>query len=279
MLAAEHATDVVQSESERPRRGGSLAPVAPAAQTLELERQLHALRVELRSEVVARDKIEMHARELAARLTSMTTQMSSMRARASDETGARRRSSIIPAAASDARTRLSMRAPGLFAEIDELKATIARLTAENDSLRRAAAAAAAAPPARSANARTDLVEPEVLEELVRRIIRLDNVRAAAVADTGGLVLAGSGELANALAAFGASMKDAATRSERLLPLKLTEEVTVRDTQGFVFSTQVLGPPEAELALVTLAQGDVPVHEMREIVAQTPGLGGGALPAR
>jgi len=130
----ENETDVLRVDSVRPRRGASSGP--PPVASGELERQLQALRNELRAEVVARDKIEMHARELAARLSSMSEQVTTLRARASEEAGAaRRRSSIIPNAATDARTRLSARAPGLFAEIEELKSEIARLTAENESLR------------------------------------------------------------------------------------------------------------------------------------------------
>ena len=276
--AHDNETDVVRSASEKPekpRRGASMVP--PVADTKELERQLHALRIELRSEVIARNKIETHARELAARLSVMSEQMTALRARASEEMSASRsreavqkRSSIIPSAASDARTRLSLRAPGLFAEIDDLKADIARLNAENASLR-AAALGVPAPVPRAPATRTDLIVPEVLKLMVDRITRLDHVRAAAVAESSGLVLAGSGELADALAAYGAYIKGAASRSVRLLPLRSTDEVTVRDSQGLVFSTRVLGRPEAELALVTLVSGDVPTREIREIIAQTPGL--------
>jgi len=274
----DNETDVVRTDPEKPekpRRAASIVP--PVAETSELERQLHALRVELRSEVIARNNVETHARELTARLSVMSEQMAALRARASEEMSAarsreaaQRRSSIIPSAASDARTRLSLRAPGLFAEIDELKADIARLTAENESLR-AAALGAPAPAPRARAARTDLIVPEVLKLMVDRIGRLDHIRAAAVADDSGLVLAGSGELADALAAFGAFIKDAASRSVRLLPLRATDEVTVRDSQGLVFSTRVLGRPQAELALVTLSSGEVPAREIREIIVQTPGL--------
>jgi hypothetical protein len=67
------------------------------------------------------------------------------------------------------------------------------------------------------------------------------------------------------------MRDAALRSDRLLPLRATAEVTVRDAQGLVFTTRLLGGPQSELALVTLALGDLPLREIREIVRQTPGL--------
>lgn len=271
VLDGSHTTDVVRGGSEAPKRRASAIPppsvAAATAATAELDRQLQALRVELRAEVVARDKVEMRAKELASRLSAM----------AERET-AHKRSSIIPGANTDARSRVSTRAPGLFAEIDQLKSEVARLTAENDSLR-AAALGSPAPVRRTAGARTDLIVPEVLKRMVDRIARLENVRAAAVAESSGLVLAGSGELADALAAFGAYIKDAAARSDRLLPLKNTEEVTVRDSQGLVFSTQVIGQPQAELSLVTLVQGDIPAPQIRNIVAHTPGLDPGSLTAR
>jgi predicted regulator of Ras-like GTPase activity (Roadblock/LC7/MglB family) len=276
--SAANETDVLGIDSVRPRRGASATP--PPVATDDLEKQLQALRVELRSEVVARDKIEMRARELAIRLSSMSEQMTVLRARVSEEqSAARKTSSIIPSAATDARTRLSSRAPGLFAEIDELKNEVARLTAENESLRASALGAPVLPRRPAGTSRTDLIVPEVLKRMVDRIARLDNVRGAAVAETSGLVLAGSGELADALAAFSAYMRDAASRSHRLLPLRATEEVVVRDSYGLVFSTQVLGRPEAELALVTLALGDLSAPEIRKIVAQTPGLDVDSLSAR
>ena len=266
----DNETDVLgAADPARPRRGASAGP--PPVASPELDKQLQALRVELRAEVVARDKVEIRARELAVRLSSMAEQMTALRARASEEgSAARKPSSIIPAAAADARTRLSGRAPGLFAEIDELKGDVARLTAENESLR-ASALGAPMLTRRAPATRSELVVPEVLKRMVDRIARLENVRAAAVAESSGLVLAGSGELAEALAAFSAYMRDAASRSDRLLPLRAPDEVTVRDAQGLVFCTRVLGWPQAELALVTLALGDVPARELREILAQTPGL--------
>jgi predicted regulator of Ras-like GTPase activity (Roadblock/LC7/MglB family) len=276
--AHDEETVVLKTDTEkpeRPKRGSSLAP--PTVDALELERQLHALRIELRSEVVARSKIEADARELTVRLSVMSEQNTALRARVLEETSPSRsreplqqRSSIIPSAASDARNRLSARAPGLFAEIGELKGELARLREENASLR-TAALGAPAPIVRSPSPRTDLIVPEALKLMVDRIARLDHVRAAAIAESSGLVLAGSGELADALAAFGAYIRDAATRSTRLLPLKTTDEVTVRDAQGLVFSTRVLGRPESELSLVTLASGETPTRQIREIVAQTPGL--------
>jgi predicted regulator of Ras-like GTPase activity (Roadblock/LC7/MglB family) len=267
--SGDNEIDVLGADAAKAKRGASGSP--PAVASNALEKQLQALRVELRAEVVARDKIEMRAKELALRLSSMSDQMTALRAQTSDDaSAARKQASIIPSAASDARTRLSSRAPGLFAEIDDLKSEMARLTAENESLRASALGApllARRPP----TAKAALIVPEVLKRMVDRIAKLENVRAAAVAESSGLVLAGSGELADALAAFGAYMRDAALRSDRLLPLRATAEVTVRDAQGLVFTTRLLGGPQSELALVTLALGDLPLREIREIVRQTPGL--------
>jgi hypothetical protein len=57
---------------------------------------------------------------------------------------------------------------------------------------------------------------------------------------------------------------------------------VRDSRGLAFSTRVLGRPADELALVTLVSGEVPmreIREIREIIAQTPGLDAGTNTAR
>lgn len=286
------AREAPQREAER-REPEPVPEIAAAAEVVatppaddETEKQLQALRRELRAEVLERDKVETYCKELTGRLSTMTEQVTALRARVSEEAhaariardsaqaaqAAQKRSSIIPSAGSDAaRSRLSMRAPGLFAEIEELKGALAKCTAENESLR---AAALGAPTAarKTPSARTDLVVPEVLKRMVDRIARLDNVRAAAVAESSGLVLAGSGELAEALAAFGAYLADAASRSDRLLPLRPPQEVIVRDANGLVFATRVLGNPQAELALVTLGVGEVSPRQLQEIVGQTPGLG-------
>jgi cell division septum initiation protein DivIVA len=250
---------------------------------VELERQLDAVRVELRAEVVARHTVEARAKELEARLASMSQQVATLRARTTADAGASKRdaaqrSSMIPGANVDQRSRLSVRAPGLFAEIDELKADIARLTSENESLR-ASALGASAPVPRASGPRSDLIVPDVLKRMVERIARIECVRSAAVVETNGLVLASSGERGDALAAFGNYIRDAASRSTRLLPLGVADEVIVRDVHGVVFSSRTLGRPEAELALITLASRAIPAAELREIVEQTPGLGADGISAR
>lgn len=279
--------DVLDPHQEKTKTTNAMPPPAAgpsAAESLELERQLEAVRVELRAEVVARHTVEARAKELEARLSSMSQQVAALRARGAADASAVRRDSVtrgaslIPGANVDQRARLTTRAPGLFAEIDDLKADIARLTSENEALR--AAALGAPPPApRASGTRSDLIVPDVLKRMVERIARIDNVRAAAVVENNGLVLASSGERAEALAAFGNYIRDAASRSTRLLPLGVAEEVIVRDVHGVVFSSRVLGRPEAELALITLALNPIPVGELRAIVGQTPGLGADAISAR
>lgn len=281
------AVDVVAPPPEKQDSTTTRPPPAVAtssADSVELERQLEALRVELRAEVVARHTVEARAKDLEARLSSMSQQVAALRARGAADVSAVRRdtaqrgASLVPGAMVDQRSRLSTRAPGLFAEIDDLKADIARLTNENEALR--AAALGASPPApRATGPRSDLIVPDVLKRMVERISRIDGVRAAAVVENNGLVLASSGERSEALAAFGNYIRDAASRSTRLLPLGVAEEVVVRDVHGVVFSTRVLGRPEAELALVTLAFNSIPVDELRAIVGQTPGLGADAISAR
>lgn len=281
------SVDVLAAPAEKPKASDTSVKAAGAAsaESIELERQLDALRVELRAEVVARHTVEARSKELEARLSSMSQQVAALRARSSADAGAVRRDSMVRGASlipgannADQRNRLSTRAPGLFAEIDDLKADIARLKSENESLR--AAALGAPPPApRASGPRSDFIVPDVLKGMVERIARIDGVRAAAVVENNGLVLASSGERAEALAAFGNYIRDAASRSTRLLPLGTAEEVMVRDVHGVVVSSRVLGRPDAELALITLAFSAVPARELREIVGQTPGLGPDAISAR
>jgi predicted regulator of Ras-like GTPase activity (Roadblock/LC7/MglB family) len=278
LQASANEVDVLDPQLQKAKKTDAMIPpAAPAADTIDLEHLVDALRVELRAEVVARHTVEARAKDLEARLSTMSQQVAALRARGAQDASAVRRDSMMrgaslaPGANTDVRSRLSTRAPGLFAEIDELKAEIAKLTNENESLR--AAALGAPPPApRASGPRSDLIVPDVLKRMVERIARIENVRAAAVVETNGLVLASSGERSEALAAFGNYIRDAASRSTRLLPLGTAEEVLVRDVHGVVFSSRILGRPEAELALVTLAFSQIPGAELAEIIAQTPGLG-------
>lgn len=275
--ASANEVDVLEPHLAKAKKADAIVPAASAGHTLELEHLVDALRVELRAEVVARHTVEARAKDLELRLSTMSQQVAALRARGAHDASAGRRDSIMrggslpPGANTDVRSRLGARAPGLFAEIDELKAEIAKLTNENENLR--AAALGAPPPApRASGPRSDLIVPDVLKRMVERIARIESVRAAAVVETNGLVLASSGERSEALAAFGNYIRDAASRSTRLLPLGAAEEVIVRDVHGVVFSSRILGRPEAELALVTLAFSQIPGHDLAEIIAQTPGLG-------
>lgn len=277
--------DIIRTEgSSRSEKPGAYASVAPPSSkrsvppSKEHDHQVEALRIELRAEVVARHTVEARAKELESRLSSMSQQIWALRARAT-ESGATKqvaqRASVAPAAAPDPRARLSARAPGLFAEIDELKAEVARLQAENESLR--SSAQEPAPKASRASVRrSDLVVVGVLEHMVQRIAHITGVRAAAVIENNGLVLASSGDRGDALASFGTALREAASRAKRPSPLGHADEILVRDMQGVVFSSRMLGKPEAELALVTLASAAIPVAELRDIVAQTPGLGSDAI---
>ena len=107
---------------------------------------------------------------------------------------------------------------------------------------------------------------------LERIAHITGVRAAAVIENNGLVLASSGDRGDALASFGSALREAAWRAKRPSPLGHADEIVVRDMQGVVFSSRMLGKPEAELALVTLATAAIPVAELRDIVAQTPAWG-------
>lgn len=112
------------------------------AELEETMQKLAALREELRLEVVARHDAEKRATDLSSRLVSSSQQIAALRSKlgASDE--AARRASMTPVAPRVSERpggqRLATLAPGLFAEIEELRREVARLKAENDSLRVAA---------------------------------------------------------------------------------------------------------------------------------------------
>ena len=119
------------------------AAEATAAAERALHRQLAELREELRLEVIARHDAEKNASALNARLVSCSQQVSALRAKlaaASGDDPRRTSPSLTPAPplATDNRSgghRLANLAPGLFGEIEDLRREVARLKAENESLR------------------------------------------------------------------------------------------------------------------------------------------------
>jgi hypothetical protein len=131
--------DPRREDDSEPRLSTAAATVPPPDD--EIERQLGALRSALRTEARGRDQAEAHAKELEVRLGAMTERILVLEARQRDSMKPRRdtpRSMAPPRSGTSqapGRERLASLAPGLFAELEELKATVARLTAENEALK------------------------------------------------------------------------------------------------------------------------------------------------
>ncbi len=133
--------DPRREDDSDPRISAAAATVPPPDD--ELERQLGALRSALSTEARARDLAEAHVKELEVRLGTMTERLLTLDARARDSVRPRRdtpRSFAPPRNSSGpsqppGRDRLASLAPGLFAELEELRAKVSKLTAENEELR------------------------------------------------------------------------------------------------------------------------------------------------
>jgi len=132
--------DPRREDDSEPRLSSAAATVPPPDD--QLERQLGALRSALSTEARARDLAEAYVKELEARLGTMTERVLALDARARDSVRPRRdtpRSFAPPRSSGPSqapgRERLASLAPGLFAELEELRATVAKLTAENEELR------------------------------------------------------------------------------------------------------------------------------------------------
>src|SRR5688572_10671277 len=113
-----------------------------------VDHDLSDLERDLRSEVNARREAEKRATDLMSRLVSSSQHIPCMRAKlgmAGDVT-IRRPTSIAPASRMSERPgstsggyqRMEKMAPGLFAEIEDLRREVERLRSENETLRVAA---------------------------------------------------------------------------------------------------------------------------------------------
>lgn len=129
--------DPRREDDSEPRRHAATVPPPDD----EMERQLGALRSALSTEARARDLAEAHVKELEVRLGTMTERVLAIDARERDSVRPRRDTprSLSPARAGTSQApgsaRLASLAPGLFSELEDLRAQVARLTAENDELR------------------------------------------------------------------------------------------------------------------------------------------------
>lgn len=137
-----------------------------------------------------------------------------------------------------------------------LREEIARLASENRTLR---AQTLGSFPPKKQNPRDSVPEIDLnlYQSVIDQLGSVAGVRAAVLADEVGSVILGHGELAENLAAFGAYIRDASTRTERLLPLEGVEEVVIRDRVGVHLSMRVVVPKTAlSVVLLTSAQASL-----------------------
>ena len=104
-------------------------------------------------------------------------------------------------------------------------------------------------------------------ELLERVGSVAGLKGAVLADETGSLLLGSGDLAEGMAAFGAYIRDASSRTDRLLPLEGVEEVEIRDRRGMLLSTRVLPHSPSELCLVFLGSADASIVAAKNIVEE------------
>jgi hypothetical protein len=252
----------------------------------ELERHLEIARAELTNEVVLRAAADARAEELSDRLVRASEEASSLRHRVNmldrqtkllreslkqgrpagegrmrrdleeaEEMRARLRDVV------DKLERVSLPPPGdaprsVRPAADDsavLRDEIARLASENRTLRAQALGSLPPrqPPAREGAPEVDLA---IYEALLQRLSNVAGLRSAVLADEVGSVVLGHGDLAENLAAFGAYIRDASGRTERLLPLEGVDEVEIRDTAGMVLSTRAVSQP-GSLSIVLLASAE------------------------
>lgn len=149
-------------------------------------------------------------------------------------------------------------------DVASLREQIARLTNENRDLR--ARALGSMPPKRSDDSGS-LPEHDMngYQELLARVESVGGLEGVVIADETGSLLLGSGELAEGMAAFGAYIRDASSRTDRLLPLEGVEEVEIRDRTGMLLSTRVVSRSPSELCLVLLGSADASLAAAKKLV--------------
>lgn len=101
---------------------------------------------------------------------------------------------------------------------------------------------------------------DVLRELLERETRQGGVAAAVIADTLGLVVAGQGELCEALAAYGAVLAGVGDKTREALAFNQVHKLTVQDERT-TLTVRPIATAHDQFTLVTLtcAPQGVPVY--------------------
>jgi hypothetical protein len=268
-LRAELRSEVVAHAAVSARAdelGDRLASASEEASSLRhkvsiLDRQARQLREALQGRVRALTTSEWHRRR-------DLEDAEEMRVKLRDVSEKLERSSMPPPPSSNWPDAVPPAVPRAMRpngdEQTALHEEVARLTKENRELR---ARALGNMPAkqRSRGSIPDL-DLDVVHELVGRVGSVAGLRGVVVADEMGSVLVGSGELAEGMAAFGAYIRDASARADRLLPLEGVEEIDIRDRKGMLLSTRVVAHGPSEFCVVLLGAEDASLIAAKKIVA-------------
>ncbi|MBX3198604.1 MAG: hypothetical protein KF894_10760 [Labilithrix sp.] len=286
--ARARAAEAVKSELERQitalrndHRNELVARATAAARADELGDRLASASEEcasLRHKVALLDKQTKQLREaLQGRVRALTTsewhrrrdleETEEMRVKLRDVYDQLERSSMPPSASAPAPAASvapgSPPSPATSDDSTELHEELARLSRENRDLR--ARALGSLPPQQSSRFDAEDVDVDAYRELIARVSDVDGLEGAVLADEMGSLLVGAGELAEGMAAFGAYIRDASARTERLLPLEGVEEVDIRDRQGRRLSTRVVAHAPAELCLVVLGSSEASLATAKAVV--------------
>lgn len=278
---------------------------AAEAKSRELERQLDAVRSEHRHEVASRATAAARAEELGDRLAAASEDAASLRHKVSNlERQAKqlrealqgrvralttsewhRRREIEDAEEVQKKLRdvyeklerSSMPPPTPAAPSVAPLATapvppvddgeVARLRAENERLRGQVLGSLAPKPRPSSRGSAPEIDIDAYRAMLERVEKIDGVRGVVVADELGSLVLGTGELAEGLAAFGAYIRDASERTERLLPIGVIDEIALKDKTGAMLHTRLLSEQPATLSFVVLGAGEYAVKGANKLVEE------------
>jgi predicted regulator of Ras-like GTPase activity (Roadblock/LC7/MglB family) len=175
----------------------------------------------------------------------MALELEALRGRVADAEALRADNAVLRAAAD---------------QCDSLSSRISELEAELQIARASAFAAAPAPAARPPAPPRLRAVPETsteqsLQQVIDRVARLPGVRAVALADDLGLLVAGAGDHGTALAAYGGFLAGVGVRAREHLPLGGLRRCAIEDENATTICVSPLrGAP---LMLVTMSSGTGP----------------------
>ena len=144
-----------------------------------------------------------------------------------------------------------------------LREEINRLAQENRNLRQQTLGSL--PPKKRRHDSVPDIDLDRYKMVMERLGSVAGLKGAVLADEVGSLLIGTGELAESLAAFGAYIRDAGARTDRLLPLDGVEAVDIRDRAGVLLSTRVVLHDPMELSLVFLASAEPSFAAAKKII--------------